>query len=221
MSKTVWWIPFAAISPLLHFGCDTPGQRNGAAAETSSQREASAAAFFHQTDTIVAFIPEVIYEMPSRRVRSLAELVDFNKLAVLLPDSLPNMRRDDIIAERAIEDSVMIALAAGSYADRAGNNIEIRITDPGDLRILAPVLYPWLVLEVQSQSENGYERTIWFEGYRGFERYYQKDQSGEMYVIVGDRFVVEATGYGVPCQDLKNAMSHIDLRKLEALRAHN
>ena len=117
--------------------------------------------------------------------RMLAELVDCNSLAGLLPDSLPNMKRDDMIAERTVDDSILVSMAAGSYADPAGNNIEIKITDSGDLTVFAPAVFPWLNREIQAETESSYERTISFDGYRGFERYYLKDQSGEMYIAVG------------------------------------
>lgn len=151
----------------------------------------------------------------------LAELVDCTQLAALLPDSLPNMKRDEKIAEHAVNDSVLVSMASGTYADPAGNSIEIKITDSGDLKIFASSFYPWLDREVQSETKTSYERMVSFDGYRGFERYYLSEQSGEMYIMVGGHFMVEVTGYGVLPEELRKAVSRVDLHKLEALQAQD
>jgi hypothetical protein len=223
MAKAAWFVSFAAPLLILLNGCNTPGQKDEAASASQRSHTPKDAAETPRApaDTVPPTVPEVILEMPMRRGKMLAELVDCNNLAALLPDSLPNMKRDDLIAERAVEDSILISLAAGSYADPAGNNIEIKITDPGDLKAVAAAIYPWLATAIQSETEAGYERTISLDGYRGFERYYLKEQSGEMYLVVGERFVVEVTGYGVMSEELKNAISQIDLRKLEGMQAQN
>jgi len=223
MAKAAWYISFAVLVLFLHHGCDMPGQKDRTASDSQPVPSPHNAVELNQVslDTFPATFPEVISEMPRRRGKMLAELVDCNQLAALLPDSLPSMKRDDMIAERAVNDSVLVSLAASSYADPAGNNIEIKITDPGDLKIFAASFYPWLDHEIQSETKTSYERMISFEGYRGFERYYLKEQSGEMYIMVGGRFMVEVTGYGVLSEDLKNAMSRIDLHKLEKLHAQN
>ncbi len=223
MPKPVSFFMLAAVVLFLYTGCDLPGSKDKSAVDTTSQHASSQLFEVSPTQRNIpsAQLPEAIYEMPPMRGKTLAELVDCRQLAALLPDSLPNMRRDDMTAERAINDSVLVSLAAGSYADSAGNNIEIKITDPGNLSIFAAGFYPWLSSEIQSETETGYERTIIFNGFRGFERYYVKDQSGEMYLIVGERFLVEVTGYGVLSEDFKNAVSHIDLKKLEAMQAQD
>jgi hypothetical protein len=223
MAKAVWVVSFAAPLIFLSNGCDmTPQKDEAALASLPSQSQKDTAAILEASaDTAAPAVPEVIYEMPPRRGIMLAKLVDCNNLAALLPDSLPNMKRDYLIVERAVDDSILVSLASGSYADPAGNNIEIKITDSGDLKVTAGVIYPWLTTTIQSETEAGYERTISFDGYRGFERYYLKEQSGELYVVVGERFMVEVTGYGVMSEDLKKAVSKIDLHKLASMQAKN
>ncbi|MGH7491010.1 MAG: hypothetical protein ACREOO_01310 [bacterium] len=223
MPNTAWLVSLAALVILMHNGCEMLGQKDkDALAPRPSQTPNKTAELLPTPgDSMRSAIPQVIHVMPSRRGRMLAELVDCNSLAALLPDSLPNMKRDVMIAERTVDDSILVSLAAGSYADPAGNNIEIKITDSGDLKVFAPAAFPWLDREIQSESESSYERTISFDGYRGFERYYVKDQSGEVYVFVGERFVVEVTGYGVMSEDLKNAVSSIDLHRLQAIPVRN
>jgi len=218
MAKTFCLFLFAAAMLPLHQACDSAAQKEkstalptGAGSSDASQSRSA------RGDSLSPPVPQVVYEMPPMRGRLLAELVDCNKLAALLPESLPNMKRDDMLAESAVDDSVLVSMAAGSYADLDGNSIEIRITDSGDLQTFAGGTYAWLKSDIQTQTAAGYERTISFGGYRGFERYYDRDQSGEMYIAVGERFVVEVTGNGVLSEDLKKAAGQIDLHKLEAM----
>lgn len=219
VTTSIVWLTAAAL--LLHCGCDMPGQNDKFASGLKSTQTHPRPNASASVDTIFAIAPKVTYEMPPRRGIMLADLADFRQLAALLPDSLPGMKRENLIAERALDDSVIVSMALASYADAAGNNIEIKITDSGNLNLFAASLYPWLAAEMRFETESGYERTASHEGYRSFERYEARERSGEMYIAVGERYLVEVTGYGVLREDLKNAAGQINLQKLEAMPFQN
>ena len=67
-------------------------------------------------------------------------------------------------------------------------------------------------------DDNGSERTQKVDGRLVHEKVSKKGGANEFGVVLGDRFVVSATGRGVPLSELKSAVSSIDLARLESMK---
>ena len=73
-------------------------------------------------------------------------------------------------------------------------------------------------VDVDRESDDGYEKTSTFGGYKSREKYNKSGKSGEMSVLVGDRFVVEVDGNNVDMNTIKTALSKVDLGKLNSMK---
>jgi hypothetical protein len=76
----------------------------------------------------------------------------------------------------------------------------------------------WAMMDIDRESDRGYEKTSTVDGRRMHEKWNTKDKHGEVDMIVGGRFIVEIRGTGIEMKDLKQAINAIDLKKLEALK---
>lgn len=72
--------------------------------------------------------------------------------------------------------------------------------------------------EIDKETENGYERTFMYKGNKGYEKYNNNSQDGEISVLVAKRFVVEVNGNNVSMNELKAALDMIDTGKLEGMK---
>lgn len=79
-------------------------------------------------------------------------------------------------------------------------------------------LAAWSMIEVDKETENGYEKTGKIGDNKSYEKYDNKDKDGEIALLVNKRFIVTAKGRGVSMDKIKAALGDVDLDKLSALK---
>ncbi|MCG3157532.1 MAG: hypothetical protein DKINENOH_04166 [bacterium] len=163
-----------------------------------------------------------VMETPSARGQaSHVEPVAFADLQKLLPASLANFNREEATGETTAVFGLKVSTAEARYSDEEGRSVTIKLTDLGSLQGLASMAtYAWATADVDRQTESGYERTLTLHGYRGYEQFDRDDQSCTLNVLVGNRFIVELTGYQVSVEETKAALQQIELAQLEAMKRH-
>ena len=147
------------------------------------------------------------------------ETVDYKELKAMLPESLPGMKRTDASGEKNAAMGMQISNAEGRYRAEDGSSMTIKITDIGSMTGLAGMAtYAWARVDVDRESDNSYEKTSTFSGYKSREKYNKSGKSGEVSVLVGDRFVVEVDGNNVDMDAIKGALGKVDLGKLNSMK---
>ena len=151
---------------------------------------------------------------------SKVETVDFRKLKELLPEELDGMNRTSASGEKTNSFGIKDSQSEGKYKSEDGEqNIKITIIDLGSMKGLTGMaLFAWTMAEIDKETEDGYEKTTEFKGYKAFEKYNTKNKNGDLEVIVGDRFMVKGEGWGVDMDDIHNALSLIDFSSLESMK---
>ena len=151
---------------------------------------------------------------------SKVETVDFRKLKELLPEELNGMNRTSASGEKTNSFGIKVSQSEGKYKSEDGEqNIKITIIDLGSMKGLTGMaLFAWTMAEIDKETEDGYEKTTEFKGYKAFEKYNTKNKNGDLEVIVGDRFMVKGEGWGVDMDDVHNALSLIDFSSLESMK---
>lgn len=151
-----------------------------------------------------------------------ADPVDFRSLRALLPAEAAGLTRQSVEGSRNSAMGFSIALATGEYAgaETAGGDqptLTLKIVDFGGGNVPATMAAAWTMMEMDSETETGYERTVRVDGHPGFERYDTDGPSGSFEVVVAGRFHVSAEGYGVSEDQLRSALRAVDLAALAAL----
>lgn len=149
-------------------------------------------------------------------------LVEIHVLRAALPDSLPGMERIRIGGERGGIAGAVVSRAIAEYVSVPGDrarSVRLEITDLGALSGDAVPGQAWMLVEIDHESETGYERTTSYLDHPAFERFTQAAEGthAELQVVVARRFVVEAIGRGVDPEHLRMALGHLDLEELSQL----
>lgn len=142
--------------------------------------------------------------------------IDFRELKAMLPASLPGMQRNEASGQSGEALGMKGSNATGRYGDGANASIRIEITDLGSLSGLAALAGKFDV-NVEKETSTSYERTRRIDGQLVHERYDRRAKSGEVSVIVANRFSVTVEGSGVEPATLANALKAIDLSSLAAM----
>jgi hypothetical protein len=147
------------------------------------------------------------------------EPVNFRELKGLLPESLPGFKRTSATGEKAGAMGMVVSHADAEYSGDGGAHLSVKITDIGN--VTGPLglgLAGWAMVEIDRETETGYEKSTVLGGNKAFEKYDSRSKHGEVNVLVGNRFVVEVKGRDVKMDDMKNVAGKLDLAKLGSLK---
>jgi len=144
------------------------------------------------------------------------------RIRAFLPASLGGLARGEISAERSAALGVQLSEAEAEYKDDRGHSIRLSIQDAGGASGLLSV-YSWFNVEEDKQTPAGYEKT-YKSGDRLVHEQWKRPAEqnamgyGEYSVVVGQRYVVQASGNVDDIVRLRSAVGSVDLATLESLR---
>jgi hypothetical protein len=149
--------------------------------------------------------------------------VDFRQLKEMLPDQVAGIERSDASGEKGGAMGMTMSKATGTYRETEGEarrSVRLTITDFGALQGMAAMGFAWMQVEIDRESDDGYERTSEFEGHPAHEKFTRNGErsDAELQVVVAKRFLVEADGDNVPMEDVKEALKSVDLAKLQEMK---
>jgi hypothetical protein len=144
------------------------------------------------------------------------EPVDFRKLREMLPDTLAGMKRVDATGQSGEAMGIKGSSATARYTDGAGASLNVDISDMGSLSGLAG-LASRFDPSMEKETETSYERTSKVNGQIVHERYDRRAKSGEISIILAERFNVAVRGNGVEPATLQGAIKQIDMAGIVAL----
>ena len=146
------------------------------------------------------------------------ETVNFRSLKELLPTDADGLARKEATGEKNGAAGFTISTATGKYANSDNSEtIELSIVDGGGSAMMMG-LAAWSMIDVDKETENGYEKTGKIGDNKSYEKYDNKDKDGEIAMLVSKRFIVTAKGRGVSMDKIKAALGDVDLDKLSALK---
>jgi hypothetical protein len=111
----------------------------------------------------------------------------------------------------------LVSTAVATYGDGGGNSVWLDISDTGGVSGLM-ALAGWAGVEGEKDDDSGSEKTQNIGGRLVHERTSKNGGSNEFGIVLGDRFVVSAKSSDVSLNDLKTAVSSLDLAKIESLK---
>ncbi len=141
-----------------------------------------------------------------------------DQIKPFLPATLAGLNRTQASAERNAAMGVQISKATATYSDGANHSLNLEITDTGSLKGLLGFAAGYGGVEQESDSDSGYEKTYKSGGQLVHEKWNKQSQSGEYGVVVADRFSVVVTGNAASIDDLKAAVTSVNVGGLAALK---
>jgi hypothetical protein len=198
---------------LLVAACGKSDEQKAAAAAAKQMGEALAAAGAAGTTGAAAAAGALAAGQAS-------DAVDFRVLKELLPEDINGMPRTSSDGEKNSAMGFTMSRAEARYETQGTNaNIRIEISDAGAMTGMAAMAaFAWASMEVDRESESGYEKTTTIKGYRGYEKFDRQTNFAELSILVGGRFMVELEGNEVGIDGLKAALDKLDLGKLEGMK---
>ena len=143
--------------------------------------------------------------------------VAIDQLKGFVPENFAGLPKTASSAEKNGIAGLMVSKAEARYGDGASKHVTLDISDTGGVSGLMG-LATWVGVEGEKEDESGSEKTQKIGGRIVHERTSKTGGSNEFGLVLGERFIVSAKGSGVSVDDLKAAISGLDLGKLESLK---
>lgn len=140
------------------------------------------------------------------------------ELMALLPAELAGLRRTSSKGEKSGLLGAHVVFARGIYGTEGGSQFEVKITDLAALGPFGAVTNLGLMSsEIESEGDEGYERTGQYQGHKGREKYSNATKSGTATIMVNNRFLVEVEGRNIEAAQLSSALESLNLQPLDAM----
>jgi Yip1-like protein len=140
-----------------------------------------------------------------------------DQIKSFLPQNLGNLKRTSSSAQRNNAMGMQISEATAEYSGDNNQRITLEITDTGGAKgfmAMAAAMAP----EEEKETDHGYEKTYTADGNMVHEAWDTQSKSGEYSVVLGKRFTVKANGNVDSIDQLKQAVTSVDMSKLESLK---
>jgi hypothetical protein len=138
--------------------------------------------------------------------------VNHSELKAILPAELSGLRRTNARGQKTEMMGLKVTQAEGEYGAPEGPHLKVKITDLGGMGALAGFAgLGWAATEVDSEGDEGYERTTNYGSNKALEKYRTKTKSGTTSLMVANRFMLEIDGRNVEPAQMKSALEAIDL----------
>jgi hypothetical protein len=140
-----------------------------------------------------------------------------DQIKSFLPESLGNLKRTSSSAQRNNAMGMQISEATAEYSGDNNQHITLEVTDTGGAKgfmAMAAAMAP----EEEKETDHGYEKTYTADGNMVHEAWDTQSKSGEYSVVLGKRFTVKANGNVDSIDQLKQAVTSVDMSKLESLK---
>ena len=160
----------------------------------------------------------------SKRAEAAAQQMESGKavpatdpevLKAYLPANVAGFDRTEVSASGAGAGGMQGSNAEGTYT-KGEANFRLAVTDIGAAGAMAGMANA-LNVRGSKETATGYEKVGKVDGRVTTESYDRSSHHGEYSVLVGDRFMVTATGDNVTIDDLKSAVQAIGPGRLEGL----
>lgn len=166
----------------------------------------------------VGAMKEMAEQAEEQQKNGPVETVDFRKLKELLPADVDGLTRKEATGEKTGAMGFNVSTAKGRYENSDGSaSLELDIIDLGGTGAIMG-LAAWSMVDIDKETENGYEKTGKIGDNKSYEKYDNANKSGEISVLVGKRFMVTAKGDGISMDKIKGAVDDVDLAKLADLK---
>jgi Yip1 domain len=143
--------------------------------------------------------------------------INIDQLKPFVPDTFAGLPKVSSSAEKTGFAGLMVSKAEARYSDGAGKTLTLEISDTGGVSGIT-ALAGWAGVQEERDDDNGSERTQKVNGRLMHEKISKKGGTNEFGVVLGDRFLVSASGQGVDIAALKQAVGSLDLAKLEGMK---
>lgn len=142
------------------------------------------------------------------------EIINFRELKKRFPSSIAGMERKSSEGQTTGFGGMKVSIAEAEYRD-GNERLDLTITDTGGLGAALMGMAFWSNLEMDKETEDGFERTTEIDGHKAYMKYNRRTEQSEIAVIYNSRYLAVAKAKGMDFEDLQEVVEDLDLDDLD------
>ncbi|OZC02109.1 hypothetical protein [Rubricoccus marinus] len=149
-----------------------------------------------------------------------AEPVNHRVLAEVLPEEAAGFPQASTEGEsQSMGGAFSISQRSAVYeTEGEDGQITVEVMDLGGLPSVAMFGAPWAMMDVDKETDTTYERTITYQGQRGYRKYDTERRRGELSALIENRYLVKVSGRDVEDAQMEEALQAVDTRRLASMK---
>jgi Yip1 domain len=141
------------------------------------------------------------------------------QLKSLLPDSAAGLARATSEGSSGTFAGIAGSSATATYGNAQTGTVEVDVSDLGNMGGIAAIANLGTTLQVESESDTGYEKNVDLDGRRVHVKWTAAGKQSNLIEIIDNRYAIGVTGSGVDVDTAIAALKGVDAAKLQALGA--
>jgi hypothetical protein len=146
---------------------------------------------------------------------------DYRKLKELMPAELAGVKRSSNEGEKLSLGDFVITQARAEYAKaeaaETDPRVNIELFDYAGAPDMAQIVTAWQTMDVDRESDDGYERTTKVKDQPAYETYQNEGKSGQFQIWVGGRYYLNVQTTNLTPEQLKKLTESLPIDQLVAL----
>ena len=142
------------------------------------------------------------------------ETMNFRDIKAIIPERILGMDRVKFSGEKTGAMGITIAQANAKF-QKEDQWLKLDIVDGATSGIARIGGMAWSTIEIDKESDDGYERTTSIENFKAFESYSERTGRSELKWFYKDRYIISLEGKGLDGDDLRKALRRIDYDDLD------
>ena len=135
--------------------------------------------------------------------------LSLDELKALLPEEINGVKRSRFNANSAMG----FAMAEAEYQQDDETELRLAVYDcAGEAGSGIFGMSYWTKMSMQSESDDGYTKTVSFNGDKAVETYQKGNNESSLTYVVNDRLLVTLTGHNMDASTLKNIGENLTLK---------
>jgi hypothetical protein len=156
------------------------------------------------------------FEQMAKGAGGKVEVVDFEKLGAAFPE-VSGWTRDKVTGSSTTFPMAM-SQAETSYSN-GDARVELEVVDTALNQMLFAPISMFLASNFSERSSEGYKKGTSIKGEPGFEEVNTQNETAELTVVVGKRFIVTSRGsHGAGIEPVRAVLEKMDFGKLTAAK---
>ncbi|MCB0653184.1 MAG: hypothetical protein KDC85_18060 [Saprospiraceae bacterium] len=210
MKNKLFILPFVAILTFLLAACSNSDNKNEAEAQSEDDKGINISVNDDEGKTNININADNLQDaLKQLNNGKEVAVVDHRELKDLFPNSIGGFKRVSAESQKTGFGGLKTSIATAEYKD-GDAKLKLSIVDAAGIGLAINAMAGWTGLDIDKETDDGYERTTEIDGHKAFVSYDNKDEDGQIAMFIRNRVLYTAEITNGSEKQLKKGQQAVD-----------
>lgn len=210
MKNKLFILPFVAILTFLMAACSNSDSKNETEAQSEDDNGINISVNDDDGKTDININADNLQDaLKQLNNGKEVAVVDHRELKDLFPNSIGGFKRVAAESQKTGFGGLKTSVATAEYED-GDARLKLSIVDAAGIGLAINAMAGWTGLDIDKETDDGYERTTEIDGHKAFVSYDNKDEDGQIAMFIRNRVLYTAEITNGTEKQLKKGQQAVD-----------